>query len=263
MNKVRYTTKQFLLLSFMALVVFSCSKDNEGSVEQEKELSTVDVKTVLETDQVSGAADEIVRELFNGTQSAQTAKNNDCYQATYSNTGFSVSFDDCSVEENGEKLKGSLSVEYGSEGDSFAYTVMYDNLMVGEIALDGTRSFTLSGEENNSVLIQVTSDMTITMADGEKISEKGNKTLAFVFNEDFSDGVVTLDGDWILKADGNTYSVGISKLLETGFNCSYVGKGLMLLNKNGLEVTVDFGDGSCDAVAELVYPNGSKENISL
>lgn len=201
--------------------------------------------------------------MFNGSQSAKTAKNNDCYQTTHSNTGFSVSFDDCSVEEDGEKLKGSLSVEYGSEGDSFAFAVTFDNLMVGAVAWVGTRSFTFFGEENNSVVINLTSDMTITMPDGKKISEKGNKTLAVVFNEDFSDGVVTLDGDWILKADGNTYFVGISKLLETGLNCNYVGKGLMLLNKNGLEVSVDFGDGSCDEVAELVYPNGSKENISL
>ncbi len=263
MKKVWNTTKQFLLLSVMALVVFSCSKDDKDSVEQETELSNTEVKTVLEIDKVSSAADNIVSELFNGSQSGKTAKDNNCYQTEYSDTGFSVAFANCSVEENGEILNGSLSVVYGLEAESFAYAITFDNLTVGDIALDGTRSFAISGKQDNSIVFDITSDLSITMDDGEIISEKGSKTFTIVPGEVFGDGTFTLDGDWTVKTDGNTYTVTISQLLETDFNCGYISKGLMLLNKNGLEVSVDFGDGSCDDIAELGYPDGTKESISL
>jgi len=221
------------------------------------------VKTVLEIDEVSSAADDIVRDLFNQGESGKTAKDGTCYQAEYSETGYSVTFENCSVEEKGEILNGSLSVVYGKEGDSFAYAVTFDDLMVGEFGIDGTRSFAFSTEQENSIVFDVTSDMTITMADGEEISEKGSKTFAIVWGEEFGDGKLTLDGEWIVKADGHTYSVSVPELLEADFGCEYVGKGLMMLNKNGLEVSVDFGDGSCDDIAELGYPDGTKENISL
>ncbi|WP_373519364.1 hypothetical protein [Pricia sp.] len=263
MKKVSKKIQQFLLLSSMALVVFSCSTDDKDSVEQETELSTAEIKTVLEIDEVSSTADNIVRDLFNQGESGKSAKNEACYQAVYSDTGYSVSFDNCSVEENGEILNGSLSVVYGKQGDSYAYAVNFDNLMVGKIGIDGTRSFAFDTEQENSIVFDVVSDMTITMADGEVISEKGSKTFAIVFGAEFGEGMLTLNGDWTVKADGNTYSVSVPKLLEANFGCDYIGKGLMLLSKNGLEVSVDFGDGSCDEVAELAYPNGSKENISL
>ncbi len=263
MKKVSNPIGKFLLLSSMVLVVYSCSKDDKDAVEQETELSQAEVKTVLEIDEVSSAADNIVRDLFNNDTTGKSAKADACYQAVYSETGYSVSFDNCSVEENGEILNGSLSVVYGKEGDSYAYAVNFDNLMVGNIGIDGTRSFAFDLEQQNSIVFDVISDMTITMTDGGVISEKGSKTFAIVFGEEFGAGMLTLEGDWTLKADGNTYSVSVPKLLEANFGCDYVGKGLMLLNKNGLEVSVDFGDGSCDTVAELAYPDGSKEDISL
>lgn len=263
MTKVSNTIGQFLLLSSMVLVVYSCSNDDKDAVQQETELSQAEVKTVLEIDEVSSAADNIVRDLFNKDASGNSAKDDTCYQAVYSETGYSVSFDNCSVEENGEVLNGSLSVVYGKEGDSYAYAVNFDNLMVGKIGIDGTRSFAFNVEQENSIVFDVVSDLTITMANAEVISEKGSKTFVIVLGEEFGDGMLTLDGDWTVKADGNTYSVSVPKLLEANFGCNYVGKGLMLLNKNGFEVSVDFGDGSCDAVAELAYPDGSKENISL
>lgn len=263
MKKVSNTVGQFLLLGSMAIVVYSCSKDDTDTVQQETELSQAEVKTVLEIDDVSSAADNIVRDLFNQDESGKSAKDEACYQAVYSDTGYSVSFDNCSVEENGEVLNGSLSVVYGKEGDSYAYSVDFDELMVGKTGIDGTRSFAFNLEQENSIVFDVVSDMTITMADGEVVSEKGSKTFAIVFGEEFGNGMLTLEGDWTVKADGNTYAVSVPKLLEANFGCDYVGKGLMMLSKNGLEVSVDFGDGSCDEVAELAYPDGSKEDISL
>ncbi|HEA20859.1 hypothetical protein LCGC14_1428930 [marine sediment metagenome] len=263
MKKNTYKTIQFVLVGAMALVIFSCSKDDKVSVEGDTEVSSADVKTVLEIDQVSSAADDIVRELFDKKTSVMTSKKSECYTATFTESGYSVVFANCSVTENGEKLSGSVTVLYGTENESLAYTANFDKLMVGDVLLDGTRSFKLSNGSDNTVSVQVNSDMTVTMANGNTISERGDKTVSIAINESLTNGLVSLEGDWTMKTEGNTYTVTILEVLENAFNCDYVGKGILLLNKNGLEVSVDFGDGTCDAISELIYPDGTKENISL
>ncbi len=252
-----------MFVSAITLAISSCSNDAEDPVEQDSSLSPTEVKTILEIDQISSAADDVVRELFNADQSGMTAKYEACYQTMFSDTGFTVSFDNCSPDENGELYDGTLSVVYGTDGDSFAYVINFDNLRIGDIALDGTRSFSFDAQQDNSIVFEVTSDMMVTMADGEVISEKGSKTFAIVFDDELGKGMLSLEGDWVLKVDNNTYTVSVPQLLEANFGCDYIGKGLMLLNKNGLEVSVDFGDGGCDDIAELAYPDGTTENISL
>lgn len=258
--------KRLLLLATMSLIIFSCSKDNTDAPEQEQnqKVTQAELKTILDTDNLSGVADTIVADLFNQGKSGKSKKNNDCYNATYSDTGFTVTFPDCDIEGSTEKLNGTLTVVYGKEGDSYAFAVTFDNLMVGAISINGTRSFSISGgDQQNSAVLNVTSDMSITMADDSVISEKGTKSLALVFGEELGDGMFTLDGEWTVIADGNTYTIDVTQLLESNFDCDYIGKGLMLLSKNGLAVSIDFGDGSCDDIASVIYPNGAKEDITL
>ena len=242
----------------IALTVVSCSKDEESSPENDTTLTEAEVRTVLETDGVSGAADNIVRDIFNTEESGQSAKNNSCYMTASSDTGFTVSFDNCVAEENGAALNGGLTVTYGGSDAAFDYTITFDDLMVDGIALNGTRSFAFTGQDDNSIVYEVTSDMTVTMENKEVISEKGTKTFAFVFGEEFGTGKFTIDGDWTLQVDGDTYRVAVEQLLETNFGCEYIGKGVMILNKNGLEVSLNFGEGDCDDVASLIYPDGTE-----
>ncbi len=260
-------TKQFLLLMVFSLVVFSCSKDAEDALNehgQKQEVSPTELKTILEADNLSGIADNVLTDLFNEGKSGKPSKNNDCYEAEYTDTGFTVTFPNCDIEDSIEKLNGILTVVYGEEGASSAFTVTFDNLMVGDISINGTRSFGIvAGEQENSVELNISSNMSIKMADSSVISEEGNKTMAIVFGEEFGEGTLTIDGKWTIKADDNTYSVDVTQLLSTDFGCDYIGKGLMLLNKNGLEVSVDFGDGSCDDIASVIYPDGTKEDLTL
>ncbi|OWW25688.1 hypothetical protein B4Q04_08775 [Zobellia sp. OII3] len=257
--------KPFALYGALAFLAFSCSNDDEGTLNdgQDQKVDQTEIKTVLETDQMTSAADTVIQDLFTNRQSGKSAKDNSCYEAEYTNTGFTVAFDQCKVEDDGEVLSGSLTVTYGGQDDSYTYSVSYDNLIVGDIELDGTRSISLDAGEENSIIFNVVSDMSLTLADDSVISEKGNKISTIILGEEFGTGKLTVDGEWIVKADGNTYSVNIKSDLEAEFGCDYVGKGLMELTKNGLTVDVDFGNGECDDIGELTYPDGTKETISL
>jgi hypothetical protein len=37
----------------------------------------------------------------------------------------------------------------------------------------------------------------------------------------------------------------------------------MTIDKNGLTIGVNFGDGTCDDIALVTYPNGVEEEITL
>lgn len=255
--------RPYALVVATSLLAFSCSDDANEILdnEQDQKIDQTEIKTVLETDEMSSSADMIVQDLFSNRESGKSAKDASCYVPEYSDTGFTVSFDNCSVEGNDEVLNGSLSVVYGSDNDSYAYSVTYNDLMVGGIGLDGTRAFAISQGEDDSLVFDVTVDMTLTLEDDKKIYEKGTKSFAFVFGEEKS--MLTIDGDWILKSDNDTYTIGITSDLEAEFTCDYIGKGTMDLDKNGLAVSVDFGDGTCDDTATLIYPDSTVETISL
>ncbi|MDT7830532.1 hypothetical protein RQM65_17825 [Pricia sp. S334] len=256
MKKPILRIRPFLLMG-AAILVFSCSKDDDNG-STETQVSQNELNTVLQTDEISGIADDVIRDVIDNGYTAKSSGNETCYVADWMETGYSIAFDNC--KEGGKNLNGSLSVVFKEEGGSYAYTVTYDELTVGDIELRGTRTIVFGGEEN-SLVMDVTSDLSLTMGDGKVISEKGVKRIALIIGADSSR--VTVDGDWVVGIDSNTYTVSIPKVLETQIGCEYVGKGNMTLGKNGLEVFVDFGDGSCDDVAELEYPDGTKETISL
>ena len=109
----------------------------------------------------------------------------------------------------------------------------------------------------------MTSDMSVTLPDATVVSETGTKTIGIVFDELLENASLTIDGEWVVTVDGDTYSVNVTDLLETNIGCEYIAKGVMLLAKNGLQVSVDFGDGTCDDTAVLGYPDGTEEEFTL
>ncbi len=262
MRSLAVSTKRLMALCFLSMLVFSCSKDAENPLEVNGTITETEVKTVLDIDQVSGVTDQLVNEIFQAGDSAKNLNLTDCYQADYTDTGFKVTFENCSVD-NSENLNGTISAVYEIGMNTSNVVVTFTNLMVGDIAINGTRAFSFSSENTENITFNITSDLVITMADGAVIKEKGNKVVGILFDGSFENGVITLDGQWTVEADGNTYVVEVTSLLETPFGCTYVSKGSMTLAKNGLQVSVDFGDGTCDDMATLTYPDGTTQEYSL
>lgn len=247
------------------LFVFSCSNDDENTLISEQTVSSTEVKTILDTDTHSSVLDEVITDLFESSASGKSSKTDDCYVTEYSSTGYSVTFDDCSVNGS-DNITGSLTVTYEIGEESNTYTATFNNIATGGIVINGTRSFTLTSDsEDANVTFNIVSDMRIKLADDSVIEELGSKNFTFTFNAtSLETSSLTIDGNWTVKSDGNTYIVNITTPLKSSyFNCTYIGEGVMSLNKNGLGVIVDFGDGTCDDIAELTYPNGTTEEISL
>ena len=266
MNKLTHSI-QYAVLGMTLLFAVSCSDEEKNPILEDQTISATEVNTILETDDYSSVIDNLVTDLFQNGESGKSAKNEDCYVAEYSNTGFTIVFEECSIDGS-ENINGSLSVTYKVGEESSGFTATYSDLSVGSFVVNGTRAFNLNSSgssEGGSLTFDIVSDMSITLADGSVIEEMGAKNFDFYFDgSDFANSTLSIDGDWTVKANGNTYTVNVRTPLKSNFlSCGYASEGIMNLNKNGLGVTINFGDGTCDDVAMLIYPDGTEEEISL
>ncbi len=245
------------------VVLASCSDDAEDNGNIEQELTQTEVQSILETDDVTSVVDEILADLYianDGSTSRSATENDDCYSAEYGENGFTAVFNNCALNGT-DNINGTLTVTYGLDDSSATYTAAYEDFFVGTIKINGTRTYVLSGsEEESSLSFTITSNITVEFEDGETISENGVKTFAVVFQE-MEDTLWNLSGNWTVQVDGTTYS--ISGDVSRNFVCEYWTMGSMTVNKNGLEVDIDFGEGSCDDDATLTYPDGTTQDIKL
>lgn len=257
-------TSLFAFLGFVLVFLEGCSEDAENSLGDGQELTQAELKTILETDDVTGAVDNVLAELYTNNATGKIAqKANDCYSVEYSQSGFVATFNNC-VLNGTENINGTLTVAYQTEGETIAFTAVYSDFYVGTIKVNGTRTFVLSGDaEQGTIAFTVTSELSVEMEDESVITENGTKTFSFSFGDGLENSTFSISGNWTITAEGNTYSVETVEDLQGGLGCEYITSGSMTVSKNGLEVTVDFGDGECDDAGTLTYPDGTIEEIEL
>lgn len=260
MQNLKSILKSILLLATVALIAVGCSKDEKDPVVEEQNLSQTEVKTILAADDFSKSFDNIISTVY--FNDSNSGKSNECYVTTYTDTGFSISFDNCTLD-GVENVTGTLSAVYTSVGDTISYTVTWDNVVYGDMTIAGTRDYTISSETQGAVVFTVTSNMTMTEVDGSVVAETGARDIAFTIGDSFENTTYSISGNWTVTADGNTYKVTVVNDLEGNLACAYLVYGVMDVEKNGLEVTVDLGNGECDDKAIVEYPDGTEEEISL
>ncbi|MEX0312935.1 MAG: hypothetical protein AB3N18_02065 [Allomuricauda sp.] len=263
MYRLARITSLVAFLSFVLVFVEGCSEDAKPLGEGQ-ELTQAEVKTILETDDVTSVVDNVLAELYaNSAAGKAVEKSNDCYSVEYSQSGFVATFNNC--ELNGtDNINGTLTVAYQTDGETVSFTAMYSDFYVGTIKVNGTRTFVISGDEQQGTIsFTVTSELSVVMEDESEITESGTKTFSFTFGDGLENSGFSISGSWTITADGNTYSIATVDDLQGSLGCEYLTSGSMTVSKNGLQVTVDFGDGECDNAATVTYPDGTVEDIEL
>lgn len=243
----------------------SCSNDlDEVDIPQDAKLTQAEFQAVMSTDEWTGAVDAALAEIYqagNG-MSGKTAFDG-CYEAAYTDTGFTATFKNC-VLNTTENVNGTLVVTYNLEAETASFTATYEGFFVGDIELNGTRTFTLStGSTEPSIAFAVTSEMSAALSDGTLITESGSKTVEITLGATLPESSFSVDGTWNLTIGEDAYAVNVTSPLTGNFSCAHLVSGTMDLSKNGLEIGVDFGDGSCDNKVIITYPNGAKEEMEL
>lgn len=255
----------YLVTCLTAMFAFmSCSEDAEDpqleqqQTEEEGDFTSAEVRSIIEMDETTNMFDTILSDFYfdNGMSNKS---GNDCYSAEYFENGFVVTFNNCVLNET-ENINGTLNVSYGMGDSSSTFTATFSDFYIGTIKVNGTRSYTLTITEEETISFEINSNINLEYEDGSVITESGTKVLAFIFAEG-EDTLWNLQGTWTFTKDGNTYTIGGN--VSKGLTCEYWSQGTMNISVNDLVVDIDFGDGTCDDQAVLTYPNGATQNITL
>lgn len=262
MKKYSNVIKKITFLILGSAFILGCSTDNESTnMDNGQTLSQAELKTILETDKIAGVADDVLAEIYAGDPSS--AKELPCHEATYTETGYTATFNNC-VLNGTENVNGTLTVVYAAGTQSAEFTATFTDFYVGDIKVNGTRTYSVSaGSDQNTIEFSVVSEMEITFADASMISENGTKTVVFTFGDTLETSTIAISGNWTVETDGDTYEVEVTDALVGTLGCANLVSGSMIVGKNGLAVTVDFGDGTCDALATIIYPNDATEEVNL
>ena len=231
---------------------------NDETPEEDGDFTSAEVRSIIEMDEMTSMFDTILSDLYfeNGTSNKS---NNECYSAEYFENGFVATFNNCVLNET-ENVNGTLNVSYGVGNSSSTYTSTFSDFFIGTTKVNGTRSYTLSLTNEETVSFEISSNISLEYEDGSVVTEAGTKVLSFVFEEG-EETLWNLQGIWTFTKDDNTYTVGGN--VSRPLTCEYWTEGAMNVSVNELVVDIDFGDGTCDDAAVLTYANGMTQNIKL
>ena len=253
------------VIALAATLFFACSNDLDSIESQQNDFSVTTAKTIVNTSNLSGFADEILTDLLDPNESGKYGKsfrNDECFSSERSGLTTTITFNNCEIG-NGEIVNGELSATYTFNDENIGLSITYTDLTIGQVSLSGTREiqFQQSNDMGRTTIL-VDSDIELGFEDNSIVLEEGSKIIRYETDSE-AGNLISIDGEWSVTTDGRTYDVVIEDNLETTLPCEFISKGLMLITENEAKASLDFGDGTCDDKAIFTYPNGDTEEITL
>jgi hypothetical protein len=275
MNKKNFK----LILAFIAvgLIFSSCSDDDTPMVSGT--VSSDNVKAMVEIDNVSDQINNLLDDYFVSegiaARSGELAKDSQaCYTKTVvldlQNQVVTLDFGDGCTLNSGDIVKGKIVLVYAIDISAQTYEVNYtykdfyfnDLSITGENKIEGVRENT-----NGNPQSVLTVNETITWLSGDYANRKGTKTREFVEGfgtRTYLDNVFLITGNWTDTFNNGTVIKGtVVESLKRQMTCNHFVSGKLKLEKNSIYGILDFGDGTCDAVAIFTLSTGTEIEIAL
>jgi hypothetical protein len=272
--------KLFMFVAIGSLFITSCQK-NDG-VALTEPISDTDAIAVVESDDLSDDIGNVVDDYLmeNEGMSARPeaeGKTSDiltCVTKTIVITGttktVTLDFGDGCELPNGNILSGKIIMSYALDTNvaSFTATYTFEHFFFNDISIEGENSLVRTrANDNGNPQSTVTIDMKITWPDGVYATRRGTKTREWIEGFDtrtFGDNVFLITGNWSATfKNGTVISANITTPLRREMACRFIVSGVIELQKNDRNGTLDFGDGTCDNVATFTNENGESHEITL
>ncbi|MBT8236090.1 MAG: hypothetical protein KJO04_07850, partial [Bacteroidia bacterium] len=264
-----------------AVVVSSCNKDASDEVIVDQE--TFDVQELKASDE----AELITEEVLNVGEDVYAAD-----ELSFSNKGYTSDFlpdcvtittvitstskektidfgDGCELP-NGNVLSGIIYLSYLKDTDVPMNTLSMslENFTFNGVAVEGSASVDrVRSNENGNPQSDASASFNATWPDGSTASFTGNRTREWIegYGSGFwGDNVFLISGSATYTGPlGNVFMKETITPLRRELACRFIVSGVLEISRNDATASLDFGDGSCDAVGILTYPDGSTEEIFL
>jgi len=264
-----------------AVLVSSCNKDAADEVIVDQE--TFDVQELKASDE----AELITEEVLNVGEDVYAAD-----ELSFSNKGYTSDFlpdcvtittvitstskektidfgDGCELP-NGNVLSGIIYLSYLKDTDVPMNTLSMslENFTFNGVAVEGSASVDrVRSNENGNPQADASASFNATWPDGSTASFTGNRTREWIegYGSGFwGDNVFLISGNATYTGPlGNVFMKETITPLRRELACRFIVSGVLEISRNDATASLDFGDGSCDAIGILTYPDGSTKEIFL
>jgi len=268
----------FLLRLFCVFFLISCEEEQvvSESFNEQNILALEEIEDVLL--EVSSVIDEVyVNE--EATVEMKTAEKGNRYvpecavKTVISSDGIkqvTIDFGDGCTGKNDKVFKGKLILTYEKDRTlkTKEITHTFENFYVNDKNISGfSSSIKEKSNANGNRQSTFTEDIAINWESGDFASRQGTRVSEMIEGDGdrvWSNNVYELSGSSIstLK-NGTVHTVEITEKLRKELACRFIVIGTKEISKGSKSGVLDFGDGSCDAVATFTGMDGVVTQISL
>lgn len=166
--------------------------------------------------------------------------------------------------KNGKVLSGVIEIEISAPRKSKDYVraISYADFGMDSVLINGTASVEV--DQVDEMFRKYSSSLTIVLADGTTITRDSERTWQWIAGMDTeadqTDDIMTITGLAEAQMNDETYKKEITTPLKRIGGCKYIVEGVVTITLNGEVIsTMDYGDGTCDSVAEMTNADGTSE----
>ncbi len=276
---MRTKIKKIALFSFVAVLfaAVSCKSDDDAASNQEVNFSAENTAFAAQTDNIVEGAQNIVEggyvQIEEPGQRMPNSIFPECTAFTITTNGnggtILLDFGDECTLYNGAVVSGKISMEYGplvAGTRNIDYTYLNFTYNQNGIEGGGTINRTLENSNGNPQST-VSEDITISFPgtsvtanrDGLRITE----WVEGVGSGTWMDNVYHITGTWqTVLSNGFERTGEVTERLVREMTCLYFVSGRIEVNQEALTGILDFGDGTCDGFATIIF-NGIEYPVLL
>ncbi len=273
-----------LLMAFFMFV--ACDKDEstdsvEDQLAQEETFETAELQASDESEMISEEIMNIGEEVYATDEILSTSKGSyhsdflpDCVTITTVITSTTkektIDFGDGCELPNGNFLSGIIYLSYEKDMDLAQKTLSLslENFTFNGVAVEGGASILrMRSNEDGNPQSEAEAEFSAEWPDGSTASFTGNRTREWI--EGYGSGIwgdnvflITGMGTWT-GPQGNVFVKEVIEPLRRELACRFIVSGVLEISRNEETASLDFGDGSCDAVGLLTLPSGETKEVFL
>lgn len=264
-----------VIIGLMTLVLTSCNEDKitaDTTLEDQEsvELDNMDEYYLEDADDIASNILEKESGISGGKVADEDADSRlACAEITRTGTEESgtivVDFGDGCEDSKGNVRKGKIIIEFSGRwflAGSF-WSIEFVDYSINGIAITGLRTVTNISEESSDTLVfEIKMQATITWPDGTVVTRNIHRKRHRVMHDNnILDRLIVYGTEEINHRNGRGFYIEILEPLVYSEVCAEEGviipvEGVKLIKHGKREVTVDYGDGTCDNIVTLTNKDG-------
>jgi hypothetical protein len=265
-------TNRLIILLFtmaLALTIVSCDKDTSILPGDSETITSEDVSS---TDYLIDDSEEVTETMIDFRSGGE-----DCPTVTFLNpegtfpNTITLDFGDGCEGPKGHVRKGIMIIEQSAPKSEAGATriTTFDNFFIDQVQVEGVKTWTNNGYNENGFLsfTREVENGKLTFPNGKFISWSSSRTMVLVEGGDTPerlDDVFEVTGSKSgINRQGIAFNSEIVSPLIKPRNCKWTVSGLIEITVGDKVRTIDFGNGECDRLAEVTFPNGMTKVIKI